>query len=128
MSEDTQHYYELAKKAHISHDLKNAKGNTIFVAKGDVFGDEVSPIERKYLENAGGRKDLARYLNHQITPNIYYSGDLKEGKSVVQTVEGSEDLEIFVENKKGSTSDIYVNGIKVIHRNILSANGKCVII
>lgn len=105
--------------------MRNAQGNTIFVAKGDVFGDALSPIEKQYLlEQDAGRKDLGRFLNHQISPKIYFAEDFKEGKSTIKTVEGSEDLEIEVKNKTGLFKSITVNGIKVIHSDVLAANGK----
>lgn len=124
INDDTENFYDLSRKARINRELKNAKGNTIFVAKGDFFGDAINPIQKKYLlEQEGGRKDLARYLNHQIAYKVFYSHDLKEGKSTISTVEGSEELEIVVKHNKLLPSTITVNGVKVIHSDILSANG-----
>lgn len=115
----------MTRTAHIDRELKNAKGNTIFVAKDDFFGDTLDPIQKKYLlEQEGGRKDLARFLDHQIAPKIFYSHDLKEGKSSIATVEGSEELDIVVKHNKLLPSTITVNGVKVIHQDVLSANGK----
>lgn len=104
--------------------MKKAKGNTIFVAKDDFFGDDFDPVQKKYLLGQGeGVKDLARYLNHQIVNKIYYSGDFKEGTTDVSTSEGSEDLEIVTKHNKLFPSTLTVNGVKVIHSDILSANG-----
>lgn len=104
--------------------MRNAQGNTIFVSKGEVFGDALSDYEKEYLlHQDAGRHDLGRYLNHQIAPKVYYSGDFKEGKSVIKTVEGSEDLEIVVQNKTGFFKSITVNGVKIIHSDVLAANG-----
>ncbi|KAI7896307.1 FAS1 domain-containing protein [Mucor mucedo] len=124
INQETENFYELAKTARIDRELKNAKGNTIFVAKDDFFGDTLDPIQKKYLlEQKGGRKDLARFLDHQIAPKIFYSHDLKEGKSSIATVEGSEELDIVVKHNKLLPSTITVNGVKVIHQDVLSANG-----
>jgi hypothetical protein len=125
INDDTRDFYNKSERAHITRDLKNAVGNTIFVAKGDAFGDQLTPIERKYLlEHKEGRSDLARMLNHQIATKILYSNDFKEGKSTIKTVEGSEDLEIHVEMHKLASPTITVNGIKVIQSDLLAANGK----
>lgn len=124
LSSDTQEFYDYAKIAKINHELRNAQGNTIFVSKGEVFGDALSDYEKEYLlHQDAGRHDLARYLNHQIAPKVYYAGDFKEGKTVIKTVEGSEDLEIVVQNKTGFFKTITVNGVKIIHSDVLAANG-----
>lgn len=124
-NQDTETFYKLAERANIHHELKNAQGNTIFVAKDDFFGDDFDPIQKRYLlEQEEGKKDLARFLDHQIAPKVFYSHDLKEGKSNIKTVEGSEELEIVVKHNKLLPSSITVNGVKVIHQDVLSANGK----
>ncbi|GAA5805788.1 hypothetical protein HPULCUR_011314 [Helicostylum pulchrum] len=122
--EETKNFHDLAKKAHIDKELRKAKGNTIFVSKNDFFGGDFDPVQKKYLLGQGeGAKDLARYLNHQIADQIYYSGDFKEGRTVIKTNEGSEDLEIDAKHRKLFPSTLTVNGVKVIHSDILSANG-----
>ncbi|KAI8094518.1 FAS1 domain-containing protein [Thamnidium elegans] len=122
--EETKNFHDLAKKAHIDKELRQAKRNTIFVAKDDFFGDDFDPVQKKYLLGQGeGIKDLARYLNHQISDDIYHSGDFKEGRTVIKTSEGSEDLEIDAKHNKLFPSTLTVNGVKVIHSDILSANG-----
>lgn len=124
LSSDTQEFYDYAKIAKINHELRNAQGNTIFVSKGEVFGDALSDYEKEYLlHQEAGRHDLARYLNHQIVPKVFYAGDFKEGKTALKTVEGSEDLEIVVQNKTGFFKTITVNGVKIIHSDVLAANG-----
>lgn len=125
INQDTRDFYNKSEKAHITQDLKKAVGNTIFVAKGDAFGDQLTPFERKYLlEQKEGRKDLARLLNHQIATKIFYSDDFKEGKSTIKTVEGSEDLEVHVVTHQAAPPTITVNGIKVIQSDLIAANGK----
>lgn len=109
----------MADRAHIDHDLRFGEGYTVFATKDSVFGDELNDIEKDYLYGKQGRHDLARLLYHQVSPKIFYSTDLKEGKSKIKTLEGSEDLDILVQ--KGT---ITVNGVKVVKQNLLASNGK----
>ena len=105
--------------------MKNAVGNTIFVSKGEVFGDKLTPVEKQYLlHQDAGKHDLGRYLKHQISDKVHYAHEFPQGKSVLSTVEGSEDLEIEVRNSTGLLKTITVNGIKIIHSDVLAANGK----
>lgn len=69
---------------------------------------------------------MARLLQHQVASSIYYSDQFPEGKTSIKTVEGSEDLDIYVENKEGAPSAIQVNGVRVIKSDILAANGTCI--
>jgi uncharacterized surface protein with fasciclin (FAS1) repeats len=115
LDKDLQDFNHWADRASLN--LKHAKGYTIFASKS-VFGDQLNDVEKDYLDSSEGRHDLARVLNHQITPKLFYSGDLKEGESKIKTVEGSEDLDVLV---KGGT--ITVNGVKVVKSNLLSSNG-----
>ncbi|EIE77632.1 hypothetical protein G6F46_004595 [Rhizopus delemar] len=115
LDKDLQDFNHWVDRASLN--LKRAKGYTIFASKS-VFGDQLNDVEKDYLDSNEGRHDLARVLNHQITPKLFYSGDLKEGESKIKTVEGSEDLDILV---KGDT--ITVNGVKMVKSNLLSSNG-----
>lgn len=119
LDNDLQDFCDLVSKAHMDQELKNTKGYTIFATKESVFGNDLSDIEKDYLNSKEGRYDLARILKHQISPKIFYTNDFAEGKSKIETVEGSESLAVLVH---GNT--ITVNNIKVIKSNILSANGK----
>lgn len=122
--EETRNFLDLAKKANIDQDLKQGKAITVFVSKDDFFGDDFDSVQKKYLLGGGeGKKDLARYLNHQIATGIHYASSFKEGKTVVKTVEKSEDLEVEAKYNKFLPSTLTVNGVKVIHSDILSANG-----
>ncbi|KAI7902677.1 FAS1 domain-containing protein [Cokeromyces recurvatus] len=124
LNQDTKDFYDKCEKVHLTKELRHAVGNTIFVAKGDIFGDELNPFEKKYLlDHPEGKEDLTRLLNHQIATQVFFSDTFKEGKSKIKTVEGSEDLDILVENKKGAPSEITVNGVKVIQKDILASNG-----
>ncbi|KAI8876987.1 FAS1 domain-containing protein [Backusella circina FSU 941] len=116
-------FHDFASKsiqAGVYPDLKKTTKGTIFLAKGAVYDDQLSWIEKSYLDKDAGKKDLGRLLGHQITLETYYATDFKEGKSHIKTAEGSEDLEIEV---KKVGSDITVNGIKVIAHDILASNG-----
>jgi uncharacterized surface protein with fasciclin (FAS1) repeats len=116
-------FHDFASKsiqAGIYPELKKASHGTIFLAKGDVYDQQLSWIEKSYLDKDAGKKDLARLLGHQMVTETYYATDFKEGKSHIKTAEGSEDLEIEV---KKSGSDITVNGIKVVAHDILASNG-----
>lgn len=66
-----------------------------------------------------GRHDLGRLLNHQISSEILYTTDLRDGREKIKTVEGSEDLDVVVD---GNT--ITVNGVKVVKSDLLASNGK----
>ncbi|KAI9485659.1 MAG: FAS1 domain-containing protein [Benjaminiella poitrasii] len=124
LNQDTKDFYDTCEKVKLTRELRRAVGNTLFVAKGDLLGDEWNAVEKKYLlDHPEGKKDLSRLLNHQIAPKVFYSDKFKEGKTTIATVEGSEDLDILVENKKGAPSEITVNGVKVIYKDILASNG-----
>ncbi|KAG0954100.1 hypothetical protein G6F32_003747 [Rhizopus arrhizus] len=118
LDNDLQDFCDLVNKAHMDQELKNTKGYTIFATKESVFGNDLSDIEKDYLNSKEGRYDLARILKHQISPKIFYTNDFAEGKSKIETVEGSEFLAVLVHG-----NSITVNDIKVIKSNILSANG-----
>ncbi|CEP14432.1 hypothetical protein [Parasitella parasitica] len=122
-NKDTQDFYNMSQAAELNKSLKYSEGATVFVVQGDQFGDELSSVEKRYLHQPDGKKDLSRLLRHQIATKIYYSDRLPEGSTTIKTAEGSEDLEIYVENKKGAPSSIQVNGVRVIKSDILAANG-----
>ncbi|EPB84252.1 hypothetical protein HMPREF1544_08972 [Mucor circinelloides 1006PhL] len=122
-NKDTSDFYNKSVTAEINDNLKYSCGVTVFAVQGDQFGDYLSPVEKRYLSQPEGRDDLARLLKHQIANKIYYSDDFPEGNSTIKTVEGTEDLQVYVENNKGAPSAIQVNGVRVIRSDILAANG-----
>ncbi|KAI8647607.1 FAS1 domain-containing protein [Parasitella parasitica] len=122
-NKDTQGFYNMSQVAELNQSLKYSYGVTVFAVQGDQFGDKLSPVERRYLNQPEGKKDLSRILRHQIATKIYYSDGLPEGNSAIKTAEGSEDLEVYVENRKGEPPSIKVNGVNVIKSDILAANG-----
>lgn len=122
-NKDTRDFYDKSVTAEIDDNLKYSCGVTVFAVQGDQFGDYLSPVEKRYLSQPEGRDDLAKILKHQIASKIYYSDDFPEGNSTIKTVEGTEDLDVYVENNKGAPSAIQVNGVRVIRSDILAANG-----
>ncbi|CAO3698444.1 unnamed protein product [Rhizopus stolonifer] len=118
LDEEIKDFSDQVKLATIDRDLKEANGYTIFATKGSAFGDQLTDIEKSYLDSKEGRHDLGRLLNHQISPEILYTTDLKDGREKIKTVEGSEDLDVVVD---GDT--ITVNGVKVIKSDLLASNG-----
>lgn len=124
-SDDTNAFYHACKKADLLSDLKHTQKATIFLAKGDdIFGEGIPTYEKRYLlEHAEGRKDLRRLLRHQMATDMFYSFEFEEGDSTIRTVDGTEELQIHVKNKKGAPSEITVNGIPVIQTDIIAANG-----
>ncbi|KAI8055588.1 FAS1 domain-containing protein [Gilbertella persicaria] len=124
MNKDSQDFYDKAKKADITNELRQARGYTVFVTKGDIFGDELSSVEKSYLlDHPEGRKDLSRLLKHAISPDMYSSDKFAEGKSAIDTLEGSEKLEIFTKVRKILGNQFKVNDIDVEKSDILAANG-----
>ena len=88
-NKDTRDFFDKAEKAGIIEELRKSEGATIFVTKGDIFGDTLSPTEKAYLlDHPQGRHDLARLLKHDISPKIYHSDKMAEGESTIETVEG----------------------------------------
>ncbi|CAO3632072.1 unnamed protein product [Mucor fragilis] len=122
-NKDTKDFYSKSVTAEINGNLKYSCGVTVFAVQDDQFGDYLSPVEKRYLSQPEGKNDLARILKHQIAAKIYYSDHFPEGNSTIKTVEGTEDLNVYVENNKGAPSAIQVNGVRVIRSDILAANG-----
>ncbi|KAI8985447.1 FAS1 domain-containing protein [Pilobolus umbonatus] len=117
---DAKDYRRKISLAGLDSELQKADGYTLFVTKGDFFGNRWRHVERKYLENKAGKKDLGRLLHYQMCPQMHLSEDLAEGKYKIPTVGGEGDLDVFVDKDH---SVITVNGVKVIEKDILASNG-----
>ncbi|KAI8988130.1 FAS1 domain-containing protein [Mycotypha africana] len=121
LDEDTRGFYDLSVKAHMKRDLKQAAGNTLFVTQHDQFGDALTDIEKNYLQDRSGAKDLTRFLGYHIAKGIHFSDELIEGETTIPTLAGSQ-LTVVVKKEK-DIPKITVNGIPVIRSDVISANG-----
>ncbi|KAI8083015.1 FAS1 domain-containing protein [Halteromyces radiatus] len=124
LEEQYQAHYNAMKLVDVEKMIGREKPYTVFATKVDVFG-KFNTIENTYLLSGYGKRDLQRYLNYMVIVNYehdnggpLYSIDLPRTTTNYKTANG-EIITVEVSEDGG----IKVNGIAVVKKDILAANG-----
>ncbi|KAK4520092.1 Aconitate hydratase mitochondrial [Mucor velutinosus] len=109
--------YDLMEKTGIDKLLQEERPFTTFVSATYLL-DRFNHVEKNYLISKYGQKDLKELIKYLVISEPIYLNNHPEGETKY-TSESGQDITVKVE-KNGK---IYVNGHKVVEKDVLAANG-----